>query len=108
MLEGVASAAARLGSALASVAVHPAVAKVRRQGLMTGVELAPPPGAVRWGRKVCAAAVRAGVLLRPLGDVVVVMPPLTVTEAEIDMIVAALINALDEVAAEPSEAVSGR
>ncbi len=108
VLEGVASAAARLGSALASVAVHPAVAKVRRRGLMTGVELAPPPGAVRWGRKVCAAAVRAGVLLRPLGDIVVVMPPLTVTEAEIDMIVAALINALDEVAAEPSEAVSGR
>lgn len=108
VLEGVAAAAARLSSALASVAAHPAVAEVRRRGLMTGVELAPPPGAVRWGRKVCAAAVRAGVLLRPLGDVVVIMPPLTVTEAEIEMIAAALIDALDEVAAEPPEAVPGR
>ena len=30
---------------------------------------------LRWGRRVCAGAVRRGVLLRPLGDVVVLMPP---------------------------------
>ena len=57
---------------------------------MVGVELAPPGPGLRWGRRVCAAAVRRGVLLRPLGDVVVVMPPLTVTADEIDRIVDAL------------------
>ena len=70
---------------------------------MAGVELAPPPGSARWGRKVCAAAVRAGVLLRPLGDVVVVMPPLTIADDEIDLIAAVLAAAIDEVAAAEAE-----
>jgi adenosylmethionine-8-amino-7-oxononanoate aminotransferase len=47
---------------------------------------------------VCAAAVRRGVLLRPLGDVVVLMPPLTTTADEIDRIVSVLAAALNEVA----------
>ena len=97
-LAAAAAAGERLGSALAPLAAHRAVAEIRRRGLMAGVELAPPPGAARWGRRVCAAAVRAGVLLRPLGDVVVVMPPLTVTDDEIDLIAAVLTAALDEVA----------
>ncbi len=94
----VAAVADHLDSALIPVAALPTVGAVRRRGLMTGVELAPPPGAVRWGRKVCAAAVRAGVLLRPLGDVIVIMPPLSITEAEIDTIVTTLIGAISEVA----------
>ena len=68
-------------------AARPQVADVRLCGLMAGVELAPPADGLRWGRRVCAAAVRRGVLLRPLGDVVVLMPPLTVTDAEIERIV---------------------
>ena len=99
VLDHVESAAARLGSALEAVASRPEVREVRRRGLMAGVELAPPPGAVRWGRKVCAAAVRAGVLLRPLGDVVVIMPPLVITTAQIDTIVDVLLDAIDEVSA---------
>jgi adenosylmethionine-8-amino-7-oxononanoate aminotransferase len=77
----------------------PAVADVRRRGLMTGVELAPPADGLRWGRRVCAAAVRRGVLLRPLGDVVVLMPLLTSTAAEIERIVGTLAEAIAEVAA---------
>ncbi|HEY3095625.1 MAG TPA: adenosylmethionine--8-amino-7-oxononanoate transaminase [Acidimicrobiia bacterium] len=78
---------------------HPAVRDVRLQGLMGGVELAPPRDGLRWGRRVCAAAVERGVLLRPLGDVVVVMPPLTITSPELRRIVDALEAAIDEVAA---------
>jgi adenosylmethionine-8-amino-7-oxononanoate aminotransferase len=81
------------------VSSHTAVADVRLQGLMGGVELAPPRDGCRWGRRVCAAAVARGVLLRPLGDVVVLMPPLTVTADEVDRIVDALVAGLDEVAA---------
>ncbi len=65
---------------------RPEVTDIRLRGLMGGVELAPVAGG-RAGRRVCAAAVSRGVLLRPLGDVVVLMPPLTVTAAEIERIV---------------------
>jgi adenosylmethionine-8-amino-7-oxononanoate aminotransferase len=61
--------------------------------------LAPPAEGLRWGRRVCAAATRRGVLLRPLGDVVVLMPMLTTTEADVERIVAALGAAVEEVCA---------
>jgi adenosylmethionine-8-amino-7-oxononanoate aminotransferase len=67
---------------------------------MVGVELDPPRPGLRWGRRVCAGTVRRGVLLRPLGDTVVVMPPLTVTADEIDRIVSTLAEAVAEVTAE--------
>ena len=79
------------------IAPSPAVADVRLCGLMGGVELSPPGPGSRWGRLVCAAAVRLGVLLRPLGDVVVVMPPLSITAAEIDRIVETLADSIREV-----------
>jgi len=71
--------------------------RVRQRGLMCGVELVPPTEGLRWGRRVAAAAVRRGVLLRPLGDVVVIVPPLTTTAEEIERIVEALVGAIDEV-----------
>ena len=77
------------------IAPHPAVREVRLRGLMGGVELEAPPES-GWGRRVCAAAVEGGVLLRPLGDVVVLMPPLTVTSEELHRIVHTLTGALDE------------
>lgn len=64
----------------------------RLKGLMGGIDVAAGRG-----RAVCAAAVEAGVLLRPLGDTVVLMPPLTVTESEIEMIVDVLGSAIDSV-----------
>ncbi len=81
----------------AQIAKHPAVREVRLQGLMCGVELAPPIEGLRWGRQVCAAATQRGVLLRPLGDVVVIMPPLTITDGELELIVTTLRAAIDEV-----------
>lgn len=82
----------------ARVEPHPAVRDVRLCGLMGGVELDPPEPGLRWGRRVCAAAVDDGVLLRPVGDVVVLMPPLTVTSAELRRIVDALAAGLARVA----------
>jgi len=81
------------------VAGMPAVGAVRQRGLMAGIELAPPSDGLRWGRRVCAAAVRRGVLLRPLGDVVIVMPPLTITDAELTRIVETLAASITEVTA---------
>jgi adenosylmethionine-8-amino-7-oxononanoate aminotransferase len=42
---------------------------------------------MRWGRRVSAACVEAGVLIRPLGDVVVIVPMLTTTPDEVERIV---------------------
>ncbi len=98
VLANVVAVAERLSSRLvASVAGRPGVAEVRQRGLMAGIELDPPAGASRWGRRVCAGAVARGVLLRPLGDVVVVMPPLTTTTDEIDRVVDVLAESIEAV-----------
>ena len=96
VLANVRARAEELSALLAArFAQHDAVRAIRQRGLMAGIELEPWPGR-RHGRVVCAAAVRRGVLLRPLGDVVVVMPPLTITAEEIERIVSVLAAALDE------------
>ena len=101
VLDHVGVVARHLGARLDDTVVgRPGGGAVRRRGLMVGVDLAPPPGGVRWGRRVCAAAVRRGVLIRPLGDVVVVMPPLTSTVDELDRVVDVLAACIDEVWAE--------
>ena len=98
VLGNVAARSSELSELLsARVAKLPGVGPVRQCGLMAGVELVPPSGGLRWGRRVCALAVERGVLLRPLGDVVVLMPILTSTAEEIDRIVATLASAIGEV-----------
>ncbi|HEV3282319.1 MAG TPA: adenosylmethionine--8-amino-7-oxononanoate transaminase [Acidimicrobiales bacterium] len=95
VLAHVNAVAAHLSDRLAgSIAGSTGVKEVRQRGLMVGVELDPPAGALRWGRRVCAGAVAAGVLLRPLGDVVVLMPPLTTTTGEIDRVVDVLAGSI--------------
>jgi adenosylmethionine-8-amino-7-oxononanoate aminotransferase len=69
------------------------VGDVRQQGFMVGIELvtdraarAPYPPAARIGQRVVAAARARGVVLRPLGNVIVLMPPLAITPAELDLL----------------------
>lgn len=69
----------------------PSVKAVRLQGLMGGVEL---DGDARFGRRVCAAAVERGVLLRPLGNVVVLMPPLSISQDDIQRMVGVLADSI--------------
>jgi adenosylmethionine-8-amino-7-oxononanoate aminotransferase len=71
------------------------VRDVRLEGLMGGVELHAAEGERR-AREVCKAAVARGLLLRSLGDVIVLMPPLTVTGAELRRIVDLLVEAIEE------------
>jgi adenosylmethionine-8-amino-7-oxononanoate aminotransferase len=98
VLSGVRARAAQLADLLADrIAPLDGVREVRQRGLMVGVELSPPGPGLRWGRRVCAGAVARGVLLRPLGDVIVLMPPLTTTADEIVRMVDALEGSLREV-----------
>lgn len=98
VLANVRGRAAQLHERLSELAIdNPAIKVVRQRGLMAGVELNPCDDDLRWGRRVCAASVERGVLLRPLGDVVVVMPILTSTADEIDRIVDVLAASIAEV-----------
>ncbi|MBV9660705.1 MAG: adenosylmethionine--8-amino-7-oxononanoate transaminase [Acidimicrobiales bacterium] len=97
VLANVAARAAQLQELLGPLAGLDSVAEVRSCGLMAGIELAPPKPGLRWGRRVCAAAVEGGVLLRPLGDVVAVVPILTSTSSEIERIVAVLAESIERV-----------
>ena len=93
--------AARLGDRLAKLleplGAKDGVVEIRQLGTMIGVEVAPVRD--RTGFAVCQAARDRGVWLRPLGDTVVVMPPLTLGEDETDLLVDALAEAIDEVTA---------
>ena len=73
---------------LAGVAATPGVAGVRSCGLMAGVDLGQHDPAVRLGHLVALEARRRGAIIRPLGDVVVLMPPLAIAEAELRRLVA--------------------
>jgi adenosylmethionine-8-amino-7-oxononanoate aminotransferase len=100
VLANVRARAAELAKGLGErVTPLPAVREVRQQGLMCGIELLPPAEGLRWGRRVTKACVARGVLIRPLGDVIVLMPPLTVTSAEVERIVATVAEAIREVTA---------
>jgi len=79
----------------------PAVAEIRQRGFMVGIELAGQPPEARMGHNVTLAARRHGAIIRPLGDVIVLMPPLAISEAELRRLVAITAAAI-------SEATSGR
>ncbi|MEA2249442.1 MAG: adenosylmethionine---8-amino-7-oxononanoate aminotransferase, partial [Solirubrobacteraceae bacterium] len=55
-----------------------AVAEVRRRGFMAGIQLADFPLEVRMGHRVTLEARARGAIVRPLGDTVVMMPPLSI------------------------------
>jgi adenosylmethionine-8-amino-7-oxononanoate aminotransferase len=83
----------RLADHLGQIAELPHVGDVRQRGLIAGIELVrdlrtnePYPWTEKRGIRVCDYARTEGVWLRPLGNVVVIMPPLAVTLPELDRI----------------------
>src|SRR3954463_3191665 len=91
---------ALLAEALAEqVAPLPAVREIRRCGLMVGIELGDFPLEARTGHRVVMAARERGVIIRPLGDVIVLMPPLAISEAELRRLVAVTADAITEATA---------
>jgi len=72
----------------------PQVGEVRQKGLMVGIELVkskktrrPYPTADKVGHKVIMEARKYGVIIRPLGDVIVLMPPLSIEEPVLEALV---------------------
>jgi adenosylmethionine-8-amino-7-oxononanoate aminotransferase len=84
-----------LGDLLEPLAAHPAVAEVRRRGFMTGIELAGYPVELRMGHRVTLEARARGAIIRPLGDVVILMPPLAISEADLRHLVSITAEAIE-------------
>jgi adenosylmethionine-8-amino-7-oxononanoate aminotransferase len=98
---------ARLAEHLARIAELPHVGDVRQQGIMAGIELVrdcatkqPFPWAEKRGIRVCQHARTEGVWLRPLGNVVVIMPPLAISRDELDRICLAAEHGIQSATAE--------
>jgi adenosylmethionine-8-amino-7-oxononanoate aminotransferase len=107
--------AARVGDALLArlreaLAGHPHVAEVRGRGLMIGIELVRDrasgeafPGELGFTAKVLGAALRRGVFVYPASpgpgrDAILLGPPFTIGDAELDLLVEVLPRAIDDAA----------
>ena len=78
---------------LAEILSRPHVSDVRQWGFMIGIELAENKTQrknyapeKRVGHKVIREARKRGVMIRPLGDVIVLMPPLTILQDELELL----------------------
>jgi adenosylmethionine-8-amino-7-oxononanoate aminotransferase len=83
-----------MAGALAKLSGHRNVGDIRQKGLMAGIEIVadketrerfPPERKV--GQRVTRKVRDRGVILRPLGDVIVLLPPLSSSEEEIGALV---------------------
>ena len=83
---------------------HPQVGDIRQLGLIVGIELvrnretkAPYPLAERVGMRVADEARTLGLLIRPLGNVIVLMPPLSTTMPELRKMAGIVTKAIRKV-----------
>jgi adenosylmethionine-8-amino-7-oxononanoate aminotransferase len=76
-----------LGELLAEVAKMPEVAEIRGRGFMVGIDLGQHDSGLRLGHRVVTAARERGAIMRPLGDVIVLMPPLAISKADLRRLV---------------------
>jgi len=93
----------RLQSHLKRMAQLPHVGDIRQQGLMAGIELVqgkegkiPFSPERRVGAEVCRRARDRGVFLRPLGDVIVIFPPLAIENSLLDQLCEVVYNCFRE------------
>lgn len=103
-LEQLPSKIDQLRSGLAELEKLEPVGEVRQVGMMAGVEIfedakrgEPYPLEMRMGHKVCMAVRKYGVVLRNLGDTIVILPPLSITAQELNQIIKSVEAAIQEV-----------
>ncbi len=94
MMEAMPGRIERLTKRLQAIASLKHVSEVRQRGFMVGIELMqnpangePYPYETRMGHRVIEEARKRGVIIRPLGDIVVLMPALAMTEEQLDRLV---------------------
>lgn len=97
-----------LWSALSDLHRHPNVAEIRQQGMILAIELladvpsrTPYPATERRGLRAYRYALEQGVLLRPLGDVIYLMPPYVLTPEEAAQLAQTAIRAIEHATGNP-------
>jgi adenosylmethionine---8-amino-7-oxononanoate aminotransferase len=90
---------ALLEELLAEVAAMPEVAEVRQKGFMVGIDLGGHDDSLRMGHRVTVEARKRGAFIRPLGNTVVLMPPLSMSEDELRELVAIASGSVQAAAA---------
>ncbi len=105
IIAGLADKIAATKKKLAGFAELTAVADIRQCGLMIGIELqadklvrTPFPPELLIGHRVSMLAREYGLIIRPLGDVVVFMPPLASTKADIEEMLDIIYRCIQEIA----------
>jgi len=95
---------ARLSRGLQSLWALNSVGDIRQMGRVAGIELvkdwrtrAPFHLRERAGIRVCEAMARRGVLTRPIGNVILLMPPYCTTAKQVKRMVTALAESISEV-----------
>jgi adenosylmethionine---8-amino-7-oxononanoate aminotransferase len=108
VLAQVAAKATQLALQLAELNSHRHVRNVRQLGMMVGIELVQDKAADKpfatsqmIGRTVCEHATENGVWIRPLGDVIILMPPLSISSDEIKLLTSTTINAIEAICQHP-------
>jgi adenosylmethionine-8-amino-7-oxononanoate transaminase len=103
-LEAIKPGIERLESSLHDISALDHVGDVRNRGMMAGIELvkdkatkSPYPWEEKMGWRVCNYAREHGVIIRPLGNVVVIMPPLSVSPENLDRLLKVIREGIIEV-----------
>lgn len=103
--EAVQARADQLGRGLLDLfSGHPYVRSLRQRGLTAALELGPEPKRGHWSAnqrsafQICLEARKRGLVLRPLGDCVLLVPPQAIRRDELDFLLTTLRAALDAVA----------
>ena len=94
VLENLKSKIGDLKSRLDTCRQLPGVVDVRQCGFIGAVEVGPYRIEEQMGIKICRALRECGVLTRPIGNVIVIMPPYCITGAQLDQIFTALSQSL--------------
>jgi adenosylmethionine-8-amino-7-oxononanoate aminotransferase len=101
-LEKLQSKIALLESLLSPLKEHPHIGDVRQKGLIAGIEMVrekekktPYSLKEKTGIRTCLEARKMGLMLRPIGNVIILMPPLSISKTDLKKMVAITVKAID-------------
>jgi adenosylmethionine-8-amino-7-oxononanoate aminotransferase len=114
VLANVAACGQVIQERLSALSQHPHILEIRRKGVMVGIEMVrhretmqPFDSKLRLGHQVTLAARRRGVIVRPLGDVVVLMPAPGMPAALVARLCDVATECIDEVTRQAARKESG-
>jgi adenosylmethionine---8-amino-7-oxononanoate aminotransferase len=94
-----------LAELLEPIATRDDVSEIRHRGFMTGIQLTGYPPETRMGHRVTLEARKRGAIVRPLGDVIVLMPPLSISETDLTRLIEITTAAIEAATADVETSV---